>query len=162
MREDVLEMDLMHARELFMGSRRDRIAYPCQPRKELRAAPTYVYSHKRRRLSFIAHARADRSVLVRKPAKSDQAFLEKEAGFFSHAYLIRVRRVSPSAIRARCSCLRTRPTANYAASGHSTDVEYPLVPLFSCSHLELTRGEINLPRNTTQLSEHHRHCPTPI
>ena len=63
----------------FIHSGRDRIAHPYQPQKRVRVEPTYVYSHKRRRLPFIAHARAGCSVYVRNLAKSRQVFAENRA-----------------------------------------------------------------------------------
>ena len=55
------------------------MAHPYQPQKRVRAEPTYVYFHKRRRLPFIAYARADCSVFVRNLAKSRQVFAENRA-----------------------------------------------------------------------------------
>jgi hypothetical protein len=60
----------------FIGSSRERIAQPDQRAKTVRAAPTYVYSHRRRRRSLSAQARADGRVLVRSAPKARHAAAE--------------------------------------------------------------------------------------
>ena len=91
---------------LMVVASRECVAHQYHRLKNVRAAPTYVYSQRWRRLSLMAHALADCKVLSRKAAKARQALRVKLAGFLSHAYFLPVNVARPLP-RARDSKIRS-------------------------------------------------------